>query len=1519
MLVEKFGGLLETLVGEGAELAREGRYVEFFDDYTARVRTGDGARVVRSWRPLRVGDADGNKQPVDLSLMESAGGFRPRMPLLPVWLPGSTEDALRFGEGDLAVRVEGGRVSQGARSGPSSVFYADVGVDTDVVLLPVELGAEVLWHIRSEQSPESFSLRFELPVGAALRRADDGGVEVVRGGEVLAVLRAPQVLDAQGERVAVRTGVEGERVVFSVAHRSADVAYPLALDPVIEDSRGWWLGDTSGLWDWGFWSNGSRHYFHYNCFWSPCYFGLHVYAPDNWYDHWNSGEFVYAAPGQTSYISRAEFNYMTFDWGGQCCASALGWNGMWDAGRGAWAAVSMVNWPYAYRASTLTAGPGARTAVFGKAFEGGGYRRPYTVHRLGSVLLHLEDLEAPSLGVTADQRPGAGPGGWLREGSVTVATTSQDAGLGVRRTGLDSASSVPYDATHRTLLCTGAKRAVCPATLADSYELPVATFPEGVNTMSVFAEDALGKRTTQTLTPVRVDRGAPTIALSGSLYDHRDRPLTESDTYALHVRAQEPSCAADGQRSGVARIEVQVDGIPKGTYTQPSVGRCLHEIDWTYRPADYTPGEHAITVVVTDHAGSRRMRHLRPLYTSAPRNEQVEGLAAAAGLAEEDVEIIKSPRPELPPVWRGTPFPGKGYFGSGFTQPRVAVGGGRIYVSAGNAGVKSFDLREPSATAPTTVTTTPAPGGIAYYRDELYAVADRRVDVYDPAGTKRREIGNSCRTVDDAEPTGSQVPCDSTGLDLKRPQGIDAAWGKLFVADEATTANADVTRAYTTNTGIPLGASANGDPAPSFRDVSVAPDQNLYFDAKRANTWLAGATIPWLNTGPLLDGHEPGSAPPTSAADADWCECPAIRGTDWVWGMNWLLATTNNGTRIEEFGPSVRKRTWAPKQTNGTVNDVVYHKREERLEASGNLMRSDWINHDQQLFYVASDADIYVLGAQGEHWYEQARTFSYLELLIRRKPASDDQDPPLFQAYPFSVDGVPTDAQHRHYDPAGLLTFDTHELTVPGTYELQLKAHFTDREPLTETNTELRIDHAPPAGRLDSLPYAVRGTVMLTGDLADEHRGPKDWTTELVPRNGSEWSEACPDEVRAPGPYLCAWDTNTVDDGHYRLHAGLADLMTDKHPNTRDSDEVETIVDNHGPSIVPSGLLYEARDQGALAAEETARLVLEVHDAAAGATRVVTSVDGAPQHEATQSCPAGGCSLTDSYDFVPGQFAPGEHSVEVAATDGAGNTSKAAWTIVVEDVVPGDTADPADAAAGDVEYECSTDNGCDPTGGSPAPSATAMNSGLAAPVAVAPTSKLGEHSSTAGTVPTSYLACTAPNQPLNFESYSIGSQFAIFPLTRIGRYCSLPDPLRDPWPTNYVSYIYGDCTPGPEGPCAPPVEVQSWPSCIRNVSQYTVGPGHPTLDPDSPYPHSKTTINGLPAVVFDGGLQIELYTGRTTIDVYGTDPSVVLEAAGSLEAAPPIPTTPVPAPWLTVPSLPPPVAGAMEGTLGCTT
>ncbi len=144
-----------------------------------------------------------------------------------------------------------------------------------------------------------------------------------------------------------------------------------------------------------------------------------------------------------------------------------------------------------------------------------------------------------------------------------------------------------------------------------------------------------------------------------------------------------------------------------------------------------------------------------------------------------------------------------------------------------------------------------------------------------------------------------------------------------------------------------------------------------------------------------------------------------------------------------------------------------------------------------------------------------------------------------------------------------------------------------------------------------------------------------------------------------------------------------------------------------------------------------------------------------------------------------------------------------------------------------------------------------------------------------------------------FPVYDAGPSVAGLPLVAVLR--------RNDAPTDYVSFIYGDCQAADDMGCAPPVEVQVWPACVRNPSLYG--------SPKGPTPE-KTVVRGVPAAFVDNdGLRLEIQTGTSTVVVFARSRDEALTVADALRGV-------NVAAGQTVP-LPPPAAGAMNGTLRC--
>lgn len=96
----------------------------------------------------------------------------------------------------------------------------------------------------------------------------------------------------------------------------------------------------------------------------------------------------------------------------------------------------------------------------------------------------------------------------------------------------------------------------------------------------------------------------------------------------------------------------------------------------------------------------------------------------------------------------------------------------------------------------------------------------------------------------------------------------------------------------------------------------------------------------------------------------------------------------------------------------------------------------------------------------------------------------------------------------------------------------------------------------------------------------------------------------------------------------------------------------------------------------------------------------------------------------------------------------------------------------------------------------------------------------------------------------------------------------------------FTSVVYGDCQAQSEQGCAPPLEIQSWPQCERNLASYGDSPTDEQLNA-----HEAVRLGAAPNIPtqsFEDGTRIELYTGQTTIVVFADDPSLAQQAADAL-------------------------------------
>jgi hypothetical protein len=127
-----------------------------------------------------------------------------------------------------------------------------------------------------------------------------------------------------------------------------------------------------------------------------------------------------------------------------------------------------------------------------------------------------------------------------------------------------------------------------------------------------------------------------------------------------------------------------------------------------------------------------------------------------------------------------------------------------------------------------------------------------------------------------------------------------------------------------------------------------------------------------------------------------------------------------------------------------------------------------------------------------------------------------------------------------------------------------------------------------------------------------------------------------------------------------------------------------------------------------------------------------------------------------------------------------------------------------------------------------------------------------------------------------FSRYSLyypGLEIGGYPLVAVDRQVG-PGAAPGEGGVDRVSFVYGTCQIRADldsGSCTAPLELQIWPSCLRNPSAY------PRLSPQE-----SLVVRGAPAYLYENGSRLELTTGRVTAVFFGASRDILLEAAQSL-------------------------------------
>jgi hypothetical protein len=613
LLTEVFAAQLEALNGDPGRILSDSQLLEPLGDSGAVIREDGDEALVETTVPVRAED-EGRLQKVDLSLEETPEGFETDNAVSDLVLPVKADEPIQVGDEGFEISQSNAADTVASPLGDKNVFYPSLLPDTDLLVAGTTLGAELFDLLRSKGSPEDLMFDISLPAGSELRPGKFGGAEVVRGEERLIRIPPPTALDAQGTTVPVEMEVQSESISLHVDHHNEDFAYPILVDPIVEDwvnqGNNWygganWGSLSNGAWTWE--SNNSG-FEKSTCCWEGAYAGLLIKAKANaffgpeQYLHW-----IYRTGNPNVIIPHIwliPFNR----WDGNCGSTQPhDYVGLWTQATGWDPKPPWAN--YAKNFGTISAdGRGEALMIGMSSGPPGVWIGCDRVLYAGGVGIWLDDEDLPVLTT-------AGSTKWMDATPLRLNVSATDPGVGVRffeAYATDTSGATQGWTTTRS--CTGLYGSRCPATwnLGETSQ-PVLNYnptvmPEGIRKLTIKALDATYKPSTTTnVETVRIDHAPPTIALSGTVTEQA-KLGAELPKYTLAAEATDgvPGSTKDEDaRSGVVKLTFEENGkyvvapYEKACATQSC--KLFQEVE--VPASKMAPGSHTITVKAWDALG----------------------------------------------------------------------------------------------------------------------------------------------------------------------------------------------------------------------------------------------------------------------------------------------------------------------------------------------------------------------------------------------------------------------------------------------------------------------------------------------------------------------------------------------------------------------------------------------------------------------------------------------------------------------------------------------------------------------------------------------------------------------------------------------------------------------------------------------------------------------------------------------------------------------------------------------------
>ncbi len=630
LLRERFPAQLKAIDSDPSRVLSEVTFDRVESPTEALVTVEGEKMLLESQVPLRAPEADGDLAKVDLGLVKTEGGFAPANPLVDLTLPANAAGPISIGNSGLAITAMGASPDSIAQAfGEEALYLPEAEEDTGLLLSPTSGGIDVSTLLLSRKSPEQFTFAVTLPQGAELRANESGGAEVIdEKGQVLASVRAPRAVDAQGTSIPVDLSVKGDTFVLEARHRSMDIAYPALIDPEIEEN----VGEASklGYWNWQYSGVGAEDYIGWRSCIVTCWGnGLYVRSRSNFtYPGGSYGRWWFIPQGSTTFMHRVILGPMNYDAHGCTANEPHPYVGVWNDG-GYWSVLSNAypsGWGTWIDSGGGNLGAGTRTAFVGVQAAATANIKCGHDYALGGATLFLDDPENPSVSASGI------PGGWIGNGaSFTANTTGSDPGLGVRRMTLHPQGQKTYE---DIVGCNGHLGSTCPSTRNWALGLGAGSLDQGVRTIEVSAEDALGKYSSTYTAQTKVDREKPEVDLEGQFAEatvqegNEPKSQTLGDDelsfpiYNLEIKASDGTKGNSAlERSGVKSIEVFLDGksILKEPLTNPSpCDSCGLTKVVPVQLTELSPEtEHVVKVTVKDQVGEIREREIDFEYVPA--------------------------------------------------------------------------------------------------------------------------------------------------------------------------------------------------------------------------------------------------------------------------------------------------------------------------------------------------------------------------------------------------------------------------------------------------------------------------------------------------------------------------------------------------------------------------------------------------------------------------------------------------------------------------------------------------------------------------------------------------------------------------------------------------------------------------------------------------------------------------------------------------------------------------------------